>query len=125
MIRFHVEIASEPITKLEISDIGEESVDLKWNKIPGVKYLIQKKEKNGDWEEIKDIESNCIGNGLCKVGNLIPSTEYSFRINSISDQGVASDYSQFPNVTTLNRKKRTLIKRKLKNSLLTIYGYQY
>ncbi|CAN8010311.1 unnamed protein product, partial [Ixodes pacificus] len=75
---------------LEATDWDKDHVDLKWTPpekdggAPIEKYVIEKKDKYGDWEKAAEVPAD---QTKATVGNLAPNQPYEFRVRAVNKAG--------------------------------------
>ena len=76
--------------KPDITDWDKDHVDLKWTPpkndggAPIEKYIIEKKEKNGEWEPAAEVPAEQTSG---TAPNLIEGKEYQFRVRAVNKGG--------------------------------------
>lgn len=76
--------------KPELVDWDKDHVDLKWTPptndggAPVEKYIIEKKDKNGDWEKAVEVPADQL---TATVPGLTEGKEYQFRVKAVNKGG--------------------------------------
>ena len=87
---FYLSVPAGPTSQPNVDHIDEESVTLSWTKpkddgggkIQG--YIVEKKPKDGDWEEVSPIP---VKDTQAKVTNVKEGEECQFRVKAVNAAG--------------------------------------
>ncbi|KAL7668242.1 hypothetical protein ACOME3_008952 [Neoechinorhynchus agilis] len=82
---------SPPVGPLQVSNVTKSSVNLEWmvplhmGGRPLLNYIVEKREKGGEWTKVNDL----LTEPSCKVANLKEGREYEFRVKAENFEGVS------------------------------------